>query len=421
MIYTKTFVIPKNRNIENYILNEVNAHNDDCGSVVLRYAIVDVSDKYVTVDASILENEFRLEHDHDIPLTPNNKFAAVMIIPTGVRAEVGGYIADGTPVVNVLAGICDKVITHPNVLNGSFLNYGAENVLYVEGHHLDRFLQNKIGLCEIIQNKIGVIVDRGALDSDPDSINMVINTIESLRVIKGIDCIGYTITHEPIGGHAIKMPSGAFCGEVSNPDTLLKSARYLIACGATAIAIATHIDIEDMEKDLDKYFKGELANPFGGTEALLSHTVSHLLKIPCAHAPILSKLEKDYYESVGVVDPRASSEVVSPGYLGCILKGLNKSPQVSENGFTITLSDVKVIIVPYGCCGGVPALVAKKYNIPLIAVKENKTVFDVTPEKMDMNAIVVDNYVEAIGVVAALKAGIAVETLRRPLKPIQEI
>ena len=419
MIYTKTFVIPKNRNIENYILlNEVN-DMEEWRSVVLRYAIVDVSDKCVTVDASILENEFRLENDHDIPLTPNNKFNVVMVIPTGVRADVGGYIADGTPVTNVLASIADKVITHPNVLNGSFLNYGANNVLYVEGHHLDNFLQNKIGLSEIIQNKIGVVVDKGAIDSDPNSINMVINSIEALRVIAGIDVIGYKITDEPIGGHAIKMPSGAFCGEVKNPDTLLKAAKELIQAGATAIAISTHIDIEDMEKDLDKYFKGELANPFGGTEALLSHTVSHLLKVPCAHAPILSKLEKDYYESVGVVDPRASSEVVSPGYLGCVLKGLNRSPQIGNTG--ITLDSVKAIIVPHGCCGGIPALAAQKFKIPLIAVKENKTVLDVTPEKMGINAIVVDNYVEAIGIVAALKSGITVESLRRPFKAIQPI
>jgi len=420
-IYTKTFVIPKHRNIENFILNVINKDDNKSYHTVLRYAIVKVNEHSVEVDASILEDSYRLEYDYKIPLTPNNKFDVVMIIPTGVRAEVGGYIADGTPVTNVLASIADKVITHPNVLNGSFLNYGANNVLYVEGYHLDNFLQNKIGLSEIIQNKIGVVVDKGAIDSDPNSINMVINSIEALRVIAGIDVIGYKITDEPIGGHAIKMPSGSFCGEVKNPDTLLRAAKELIKAGATAIAISTHIDIEDMEKDLDKYFKGELANPFGGTEALLSHTISHLLKVPCAHAPILSKLEKDYYESVGIVDPRASSEVVSPGYLGCILKGLNLSPQISEQGYGVTLSDVKAIIIPHGCCGGIPALAAQKFGIPLIVVKENRTVLDVTPEKMGINAIVVDNYVEAIGVVAALKSGITVESLRRPFKAIQEI
>jgi len=421
MIYTTTFLVPKGKDIERYIFNTINHDIDEPDHILLRWAVVNVKDKYVTVDASILEDGYRLEHDYKIPFIPNNKFNVVMVIPTGVRAEIGGFIADGTPVTNVLASIADKVITHPNVLNGSFLNYGANNVLYVEGHHLDNFLQNKIGLSEIIQNKIGVVVDKGAIDSDPNSINMVINSIEALRVIAGIDVIGYKITDEPIGGHAIKMPAGSFCGKVENPETLLKASKELINAGATAIAIATHIDIEDMEKDLDKYFKGELANPFGGTEALLSHTVSHLLKVPCAHAPILSKLEKDYYESVGVVDPRASSEVVSPGYLGCILKGLNKSPQISEQGYGVTLSDVKVIIIPHGCCGGIPALMSKKFNIPLIAVKENKTVLNVTPEDMGINAIIVENYWEACGVVSALKVGILPDMLRRPIKSIQEL
>jgi hypothetical protein len=421
MIYTKTFIIPKHKNIEDYILNAINIDMEEPDHAVLRYAITKVNDHTIEVDASILEDGYRLPYHHKISITPNNKFNVVMVIPTGVRAEIGGYIADGTPVTNVLASIVDNVITHPNVLNGSFLNYGANNVLYVEGHHLDNFLQNKIGLCEIYQNKIGVVVDKGAVGVDFNSLKDVINSIEALRVIAGIDVVGYKITDEPIGGHAVKMPSESFCGEVKNPDTLLRAAKELIKAGATAIAIATHIDIDSMEEDLDKYFAGELANPFGGTEALLSHTVSHLLKIPCAHAPILSKLEKDYYESVGVVDPRASSEVVSPGYLGCILKGLNRSPQISEKGFGITLDSVKAIIVPYGCCGGIPALAAQKFNIPLIAVKENKTVFCVTPEKMNINAIIVNNYVEAIGIVAALKAGISMDMLRRPIKPVQSI
>ncbi len=308
---------------------------------------------------------------------------------------------------------------HFLIHRGEFLNYMRENVLYTEGYILDNFLQNKVALQEILQNKIGVIIDRGAINEDSSCLSEIINTIESLRVIAGINVIGYTITKEPIGGHAIQQPSEAFSGEIKNPQTMIIAASDLIIKGASAIAIVTHISIDNMEKDLDKYFSGNLANPFGGTEALISHTISKIFGIPCAHAPVLSKKEKDYYASVGVVDPRASSEVVSASYLGCILKGLNKAPQIGNTG--ITLSDVKAIIIPYTCCGGIPALMSQKWKIPLIAVKENKTVLDVTPEKMGMNAIVVENYWEAIGVVAALKAGISIESLRRPIKSIGEI
>jgi len=421
MIYTTTFLVPKGIDIERYIFNKINHDVDEPDHILLRWAVVNVKDKYVTVDASILENEGNWQPYKEIPFTPNNKFVVVNIVPTGVRAEIGGYIADATPVTNVLAQIADKVIVHPNVVNGSFINYARDNVLYVEGCHLDDFLQNKITLSEVVQNKIGVIIDRGAIEADPHSIDMAINTIESLRVIAGITVIGFKITDEPIGGHALKMPSGAFSGEVKNTDTLIKAAKELITAGATAIAIATHIDIDNIEADLSEYFKGNLANPFGGTEALISHTISKIFRIPVAHAPILPKWEKEYYDSVGVVDPRASSEVVSPAYLGCILRGLSKSPQVNSND-GIKLSDVKAIIVPYNSCGGIPMLMSQKYNIPLICVRENKTCLNVTPELMEFkNYIIAENYWEAIGIVAALKSGINIESLRRPFKSIKQI
>ena len=417
-IYTKIFTIPKHRNIEQYILNEINPDMEEPDNSVLRYYISRVDDHSVEVTASIFEGGYRMGHDYKIPFVSNNKFIVVNVVPTGVKAAVGGFIADATPATNVLAEICDKVIVHPNVVNGSFLNYARENVLYVEGSILDNFLQNKIALSEVLQNKIGVIIDRGALESEK-TLNTVINVIESLRVIAGINCIGYKITNAPINGHAIQMESGAFCGEVGNPDTLIEAGKELIKAGATALAVATHISIDNLERDLDKYFRGELANPFGGTEALISHTLCEILHVPAAHAPILSQIEINYYNECGIVDPRAAPEIACANYIGCILKGLNKSPRISEYG--ITLSDVKAIIIPHSCAGGIPALAAQKFNIPLICVRENETCLNVTPEKMGINAIVVDNYVEAIGIVAALKSGITVESLRRPFKAIQHI
>ena len=418
LIYTKIFTIPKNRNIERCILNEINHDMEEPDNSVLRYYISRVNDRTVEVTASIFEGGYHISPNYKIPFVPNNKFIVVNVIPTGVKAEIGGFIADGTPVTNVLASIADKVITHPNVVNGSFLNYAKENVLYVEGSILDNFLQNKIALSEVLQNKIGVIIDRGALESEK-TLNTVINVISSLQVIVGINCIGYKITDMPVNGHAIQMESGAFCGEVKNPNTLIEAGKELIKAGATALAVATHIDIDNLERDLDKYFRGELANPFGGTEALISHTLCEILHVPTAHAPILSQSEINYYNECGIVDPRAAPEIACPNYIGCILKGLNKAPQIGING--ITLSDVKCIIIPYSCAGGIPALMSKKFNIPLIAVKENKTVLNVTPEDMGINAIIVENYWEACGVVSALKVGILPDMLRRPIKSIQEL
>lgn len=372
------------------------------------------TDKY-TIEASFLKDFDEIKENYLFSSRSSFDFTVVHIVPTGVQANFGGYIADATPITNVMAEIADRVITHPNVLNGSYINYGVSNVLYVEGYSLDRFLENKLSLKPIRQNKIGIILDKRGFEEDG---KLAINTIESLRAILGINVNSYIITDEPIGGKAIRMPSGAFSGEVKNPKTLLKAAYELYDKGANAIAISTFIDME--KKDLDAYFRNEIPNPMGGTEALISHFISRELKIPCAHAPIISKTEKALYESKGIVDPRAASEVVSPGYLGCILKGLNKAPQITHNINDITVSDVDAIVMPYSCCGGVPAFEAQNSNIPIIAVKENKTVMNVTPEMMKLkNVIIVDTYLECFGILSTMKAGISFDSIKRPLNKME--
>lgn len=45
-------------------------------------------------------------------------YSAVLIIPTGIGASIGGYAGDALPVAKAMAAICDRIITHPNVMNG---------------------------------------------------------------------------------------------------------------------------------------------------------------------------------------------------------------------------------------------------------------------------------------------------------------
>ncbi len=67
---------------------------------------------------------------------------------------------------------------------------------------------------------------------------------------------------------------------------------------------------------------------------------------------------------------------------------------------------------------GLPTLAALEQGIPVIAVKENKNLM-----KNDLAALpwapgqlrTVENYWEAVGVMSALRAGIAPESVRRPL------
>lgn len=44
-------------------------------------------------------------------------YTAVMIVPTGTGATIGGFAGDALPVARALASVVDCLITHPNVSN----------------------------------------------------------------------------------------------------------------------------------------------------------------------------------------------------------------------------------------------------------------------------------------------------------------
>ena len=45
-------------------------------------------------------------------------YTAVLIVPTGIGASIGGYAGDALPVAHGIASVVDTLITHPNVMNG---------------------------------------------------------------------------------------------------------------------------------------------------------------------------------------------------------------------------------------------------------------------------------------------------------------
>ena len=351
-----------------------------------------------------------------------DEFIVVQVVPTGIGAAIGGYVGDATPATNLLAGIADRVIAHPNVVNGVTLDVAKDNVLYVEGFMLDRFFRNEIALHEVRSNSIGVVLDSGVREKG--SIDTAINTIDAVRTVKGVDIVDYTMTRKPVNGRAVRLKSGAFVGEIRDPNVFLEPCKKLIGKGATAIAIATQIDIE--KKDLELYFRGKGPNPYGGTEALISHAISWRFGMPAAHAPLLTRLEVKHEMAAGIVDPRAGAEAITPAYLGCVLQGLHRAPQpvhkkkAEEND--IRLEEVSAVILPYDCLGGIPALAAIRQGIHIIAVSENRTVLDVTARKLGLkNVMHAENYLEAAGIVAAMKEGIDYRMTRRPVARLGRI
>jgi len=126
---------------------------------------------------------------------------------------------------------------------------------------------------------------------------------------------------------------------------------------------------------------------------------------------------------VGVVDPRKSAEAISTTYLHCILKGLHRSPRIINNAplhgnsGLLTVADISCLVIPNACVG-LPTLAALEQGIPVIAVKENRNRMQNKLEELPFapgKLFVVDNYLEAVGVMNAIKAGVAPESVRRPL------
>ena len=77
---------------------------------------------------------------------PTGPYTAVVVVPTGVGAAIGGYAGDALPVARTFAAVADRVVTHPNVMNGAQLYWPAPELLYTEGYALDEFAAGRWGL-----------------------------------------------------------------------------------------------------------------------------------------------------------------------------------------------------------------------------------------------------------------------------------
>jgi len=334
-------------------------------------------------------------------------FAVAHIIPSGIGACLGEKTRDAVPATNLMATVCDFVLAHPNVFDGIVPEYVSPNVLCIDGYTLDRFFFREIALRYSGSNRIGVILDSGAKD---ESIRLALDTLDFMKNVNGVDIVGWAITEKPVGGRSVKDRSGVFKGIIEDPRIFLRPAKKLIKNGADAIAVSTFIDAP--KKDLELYFHGKGQNPYTCTEILISHTISGVLGIPCAHSPLISK-----EEIVKSVSGYEDDKNINLSPVGSIIHGLHNSPlpvpiKKSETG-DLVLENLNAVVLPASCMGGIPALAAQKHRIPIIAV-DNKTSLDVTPERIGFkNTISVSNYLEAAGVIASMSGGIDHRVIKR--------
>lgn len=348
----------------------------------------------------------------------HDNFNVVFIVPTGIGAAIGGHAGDATPAVRMFAGICDNLITHPNAVNASDLNEMTENTLYVEGSVLTRLLMGTVGLGKVRSNRVLTIIDS---HTENVFVHAAVNAVSAARASFGLNCTNVIKMEQPVRLSTRYTDLGRTISRIENfkalYDVLEKEHNHF-----DAVAIASVIDVpEDYHQD---YFVagGELANPWGQAEALLTHTISTLFNVPSAHSPMLETSEIANAD-VGIVEPRLAAEAVSMAFLHCVLKGLHRSPSIIldpneiKYGSDLCVEDIDCLVIPAGCLG-VPTYAALQQRIPVIAVRENTNLMQNNLSVLPWSEgqfFEVDNYLEAAGLVAAMRAGVDPTTIRRPL------
>lgn len=342
-------------------------------------------------------------------------YTVVLIVPTGVGAAIGGYAGDALPVARGIASVADRLITHPNVLNGAQLYWSLPNAFYVEGYGLDKFAAGCWGLRPVFQNRVGLILDSAI---EPDLQLRQLQAADATRATLGLNLTDYVITDAPLGVTLRLSNSGASWGTIENPDSLLRAAEVLInRAGAEAIAVVARFPDDTDSDALQQYRHGQGVDPLAGAEAIISHLIVRTFQIPCAHSPALSPLPLDPHLS-----PRSAAEELGYTFLPSVLVGLSRAPHFvikptssnNVNGLQelplpsdIWANQVDAVVIPATACGSSAILSLSQLGTQIIAVRENQTQMQVPPELLGVKAIQVRSYLEAIGVLVAHKTGIA--------------
>ncbi|MEL6579878.1 MAG: DUF3326 domain-containing protein [Cyanobacteria bacterium J06621_12] len=344
-------------------------------------------------------------------------FTVVLIVPTGVGAAIGGYAGDALPVARAIAQISDRLITHPNVLNGAQLYWSLDNTYYVEGYGLDRFAAGQWGLRPVRQNKVGLLLDSGI---EPELRLRHLQAADATRATLGLELTDYVVTDAPLEVELRTADSGASWGTIGNPGSLLRAADKLInQGGAEAIAVVARFPDDDDSESLQNYRHGSGVDHLAGAEAVISHLIVRHFQIPAAHAPALQPLAVDPQ-----VSPRAAAEELGYTFLPCVLVGLSRAPQFvtapATSSEVIWSDEVDAVVIPYSSCGG-SAILSLANQTEIIAVTNNTTKITVPPEPLGIKVTKVDSYLSALGVIAARRAGIDYRALNPDLSTLRSL
>lgn len=313
---------------------------------------------------------------------------AAFIVPTGIGASIGGFAGDAGAYARSFAEEI-PLIVNPNVVNAACFSAITDNMLYTEGYTICEFFKGNISLRPSKNNKIGVIFDRGI---SKDVLNIHINTINAVRIVYGINVIGYEVTEEKTGVDFFVTENGISSGRVYNEAALKSAGEKLLEKGADVIAVVCRFE----EPDPDNYSQGESVDVVGGAEAIISHYLTRELFVPVVHAPAF----EDYSIKPDIVHPKAAAEYITPTFLPCLLLGLNNAPLIIKGLAEefVTINDVKALIMPETCLGTSIVTNAIKQGIIILAVQENKSVLNAAPLKLGLkdDIIIMESYSDCL-------------------------
>ena len=351
-----------------------------------------------------------------------SEFNVVFVVPTGIGAEIGGHAGDATPAAILMAQVADTLITHPNVVNASDINELPANGMYVEGSVLSRLMMGTVGLRAARSNRVLVALDMSCTER---FAKYSMNAVNAARSTYGLSCAGIVRIDPPLRLVGAYTAAGRASGTVEGVSGLL---RLLTDLRDTydAVALASVVDVP--LRYHYEYFTsgGEMVNPWGGVEALLTHAVSSILDVPAAHAPMM---ESDDISAVdpGIVDARMAAEIISITFLQSVLKGLQRAPRIEtdqsrlERSDVLSAEDVSCLVIPDSCLG-LPTLAALHQGIRVVAVRENRSLMrnDLASLPWASDQLYfAENYWEAAGIVAALRAGLDPSSVRRPISTMR--
>ncbi len=403
-----------------------NAHNSfPANEIPVRFVVTESNSKKYHCELGVLvvtENSPTALPESIFNFIPRgyentDNFNAVLLIPTGIGAEIGGHAGDGGAVARLLSSSCDNLITHPNVVNASDINELPENGLYVEGSVITRLLMGTIGLQKVRSNRVMLVVDK---HENKIFHEAAVNAVSAARASLGLDCPVVVTMEDKVLMRSLYSSSGRAVGKIDYFERLYQLLNnYRSKYDAVALSSVIKVP-ENFHSD---YYAEDMINPWGGVEAMLTHAISNFFNVPSAHSPMLESKEILDLD-LGVVDPRKAAELVSVTFLHSVLKGLHKSPKIvrdhsmfSHPG-VLSASDISCVVIPDGCLG-LPTLAAIEQGIPIVAVKENKNKMQNNLEELPFKPgklFIVENYLEVVGVMNAIKAGVTIESVRRPLK-----